>query len=210
LLPSPLAALTTNQPLEKIPPLRPPLDPILPGFWDNHGVQVLAAGLVVLLGLALLIWWLRRPSPVFTEPPEVTARRALEALRGHPEDPQAPARVARALCRCVQASLGLPLEEWTSDELLAALGRGAAVQPDVREALARFLRDCEARAFAPLPPAGPPELVERALELLSRLEQKSRGPASAGNPAAGSMGGPAARPPPPEPPAPSPPPAAAS
>jgi hypothetical protein len=168
-------AVATNPPPGKIPPLRPPREALGPTFWEQHGRKVLAGAAAGLLCCAGLLWWLRRPGPVVNEPAERAARRALEALRGQTEEPALVAAVAQALRHYIQAVLRLPNEEWTNDELLAALNRGGTVEADVATAVGQVLRECEARAFAPLPPPAQPALVDRAIEAAARLEQKPAG-----------------------------------
>jgi hypothetical protein len=188
LLPASLSALTTNQTPDKIPPLRPPRGLMQPSFWELHEGKVMAGALAGLLGIGGLIWWRRRPRPVVSEAPEVTARRALEALRGRAEDAGLMTLVARGLCRYVQATLALAPEEWTTEQLLAAVRQGSPAKADLVHALEQLLRECDTRAFAPLPPPAPPGLVERALAFVDRLDQERRLRAQGGSAASPAPG----------------------
>jgi hypothetical protein len=174
LMPGSLSALSLGPASDKMPPLRPPRGLLLPSFWELHGGKVMGGAVAALLGIGGLIWWRRRPRPVLPEPPEVTARRALESLRGRTEDAALMTLVGRGLCRYVQAILALAPEEWTTEQLLAAVRQSSSIPPDSVNALAGLLRECDTRAFAPWPPPAPPALVERALQLVNRLEQERR------------------------------------
>ena len=170
LWPQNLSALSTNRPSQKIPTLRPPQDIMTPTFWEQHGGAVLLATLAVLAGIGWLIWWMRRPKLVVVVPPEVVAKRALESLRGRDEDVVLVSAVSQNLRRYVQAVLKLPADEWTTDELLGSLAREARITPDLLAAVKGLLRECEARAFAPVPPPRPPALVDRALGVVGKFE----------------------------------------
>lgn len=203
----PAFAAVTNAPAGRIPDLQPPLPEIPPTFWEAHDTQILAgAALTVALALPLARWLLRqaRRAP---EPADMLARRALEALRGRPDDAATAAEVAHHLRSFTQAALNLPSGELTTDELLTALRRGAAAPAatvpatvtvagpasgpatrattaggapaplltprlplELRDALAGLLRDCDALHFAPIPPAPPPGLADRALEIVHSFE----------------------------------------
>jgi hypothetical protein len=89
--------------------------------------------------------------------------------------------VARGLCRYVQATLALAPEEWTTEQLLAAVRQGSPAKADLVHALEQLLRECDTRAFAPLPPPAPPGLVERALAFVDRLDQERRLHAQSGS-----------------------------
>jgi hypothetical protein len=181
LAPWPLEALSTNKPADKIPELRPLRDVMGPSWWEAQAGKVLGGAALSLAVLGGLTWWLRRPKPQVAEPPAVTARRALEILRGRAEEGELGAQVSRALCRYVQVVLRLPLEERTPEELLGALAGGRLARGELVAALAALLKECEARAFAPTPPPTCPGLVERALELATRFAQAAaeREPAGA-------------------------------
>jgi len=193
--PGALFALSTNKPPEKMPSLRPPADLIGPTWWEQRGGHVIAAGLLVFVGLSLLVWWLRRPQRVATVAAETLAKQALEALRGRTEDAAVVAAVARNLRRYVQAVLRLPADEWTADELLGAIHRGPPAESGLAERLGAILRECETREFAPVPPPAPPSLAERALDVVCGFERLRQPPPPGGGPSPAQPG------PPPLPPA---------
>jgi hypothetical protein len=182
MVPEVLFALTTNKPPERVPLLRPPAELLEPTWWERRGGQVVIAGVALLAGLGLLTWWLRRPGSILTVPPETAARTALENLRGRTEDAAVVAGVARNLRRYVQAVLGLPTSEWTTDELLRALASRPPADPELAQALGSLLRECETRAFAPVTPPPLPALVDRALAVVARFEALRAPPAPAAPP----------------------------
>ena len=158
---------------EPIPQLRPPLDIILPTFWEQYGGSAMLAALVLLVGTGLLIWRLCRPKPRMVTPPEVAAKQALESLRGRTEDLELFAALSQNLRRYTQAVLKLPLEAWTPEELLAAIQREARLSPELLGLLKEILRECEARTFAPIPPAGEAALAVRALKFVAKWEAEA-------------------------------------
>ncbi len=182
LAPEALFALATNRGPEKLPPLRPPAELLAPTWWEERGSQVILAGLALVAVVVLVVWWLRRPKPAVPVAPEASAKTALQALRGRAEDNTVVAGVAQNLRRYVQAVLGLPADEWTAEELLRAVGGRAPGYSEPAQALGALLRECEARAFAAVPPAAPPSLVERALAVVARFEALRALPAPAAPP----------------------------
>ena len=182
LAPEALFALSTNKAPEKPPALRPPAELLAPTWWEQQGGQVILAGLLGLAFLALLVWWLRRPSPTVPVAPEAAAKAALEALRGRAEDDALVAAVARHLRRYVQAVLRLSADEWTTDELLQVVRGNAQAGPELAQALGTILRECEARAFAPVAPPAQPALVDRALGVVAKLAAPGAPPVPAAPP----------------------------
>jgi hypothetical protein len=159
---------------EKIPPLQPPRGELPPTFWEAHGwavaFGVVAAALLVELG----ILWLRRPQPAHVTPPEVLARRALEALRARPEDGELLVKVSRTLRWYVLHALGLPPGELTTAELQRALASRPDISAELAGGLGEFLRQCDERKFSPAPPPAPKGAVVAALEWVDRIERQHR------------------------------------
>lgn len=160
-------ALDTN----KIPELKPPLGELPPSWWEVNLWSVIGAILVVLaVGLAL-VRLLVRPRISRALLPEVVARAALEKLRSAPDDVATAAEAGRQTRRFAQAVLQLPAGELTTEETLQAVARQAKPLPSgLVDSLATLLRECDARRFAPVPPAGQAGLAARALELADKLE----------------------------------------
>jgi hypothetical protein len=157
-----------------LPPLQPPHGELPPVFWELHRWAVLAAALVALALLVLLILWLRRPRPVIVIPPEEIARRALEALRGQPEDGVLLMKVSGIFRRYVIFACGLPPRELTTTEVCRAVAVRPQFKPDLADAVASFLRQCDERKFSATPPASDLGAVAAALTLLEQIEQRRR------------------------------------
>ena len=176
LLPSIASALVTN----KIPDLKPLLPEVPATFletatsrtwWDTHLWSVLGAALVVFAVLMALVRLLYRPSVARELLPETVARAALEKLRTAPDNEATAAEVGRQLRRFTQAALALPVGELTTDETLRALAaRPTPPPPALSSQLGALFRECDARRFAPVPPAGQPGLAARALDLVAQIE----------------------------------------
>ena len=193
-LPSSALALDTN----KIPDLRPPLTELPPTFdelprlfFEQHFQQIVWLGPLAIIGVLLLIRVLT-PPPWTIARPGALARRALKALRGRPDDVAIASEVARQLRRFTQVTLNLPPGELTTEELLSALRHqlfAPSPSPELHDALARLLRDCDALHFAPVTPAVGPGFAARALEIVRQIEaqlqktsiQSAAVPESAGN-----------------------------
>jgi hypothetical protein len=166
----PIAALADGG----LPPLQPPHGELPPTFWEQHRWVILAAALVALALLVLLILWLRRPKPAVVIPPDEIARRALEALRGQPENGVLLMKVSGVLRRYVIFACGLPPRELTTTEVSRAVAVRPQFKPDLGDAIADFFRQCDERKFSPTPPASDFGAVAGALALLEKIEQRRR------------------------------------
>jgi len=165
----------TNATEDGLPKLRPPQGEMPPTFWEQYGLIVVAGGVLSVLLLAVVIWWLTRPKPAAAPPPETLARQALEPLRGQPENGVLLSRVSRVLRRYLSAAFGLPPEQLTTTEFCDALASHAGAGPELAAAVTEFLRRCDERKFAPLPPAPALGAVETALKL-TEMAQRQLGP----------------------------------
>jgi hypothetical protein len=166
--------LSTTANNGELPPLQPPHGTLSPTFWEQHGWAVAAAALGTLTLLALLIVLLRRPRRVVVIPPDVLARRDLEALRGRPEDGVLLMKVSGILRRYVTFACGLPPGELTTAELGQVLAVGSQFSSDLTNATAEFFRQCDARKFSPNPPTANSGAVDGALALLEKIEKRRR------------------------------------
>jgi len=138
-----IAALTAAP--EKIPDLKPPRGVIPPGFWESYGwLAVLLAG-VTLLVVSAVIHRLRRPKPVIVPTPAQIARRELERLRAHADDPEAIAAIARALRHFVVSKFRLAGPGLTADEIAAQVPTDPGLAAEVH----LFLEQCDTANFAP-------------------------------------------------------------
>jgi hypothetical protein len=156
---------------DKIPPLLPPHSELEPTFWAQHRWQFIGGGATILILMALGVWLLRRPKPVVVEPPAVLARRALEPLRGRPEDGALVAEVSRIVRRYVLSALNFPADELTTTEFRALLLSRPQINPEMAESVGDFLRRCDQWKFAPEPPTPQLGAVAGALELVEKVEQ---------------------------------------
>ena len=158
---------------EQIPTLRPPRAEIPPTFWEQYGLWTVAGGVVLLVAVAVLIWFLRRPRPEVIVPPAEVARRGLEPLLKEPESGAVLSQVSGILRRYFNAAFELPPGEMTTSEFCAAMETNRRIGAEFSAELCDFLRRCDERKFAPA--ASPlPGSVARALEFVSRGEARLR------------------------------------
>ena len=152
------------------PELNPPYAELPPTFWEQHGLSVAIGSLVCLIVIGFVGWVIFRPKPIPVLPPEVQARRALEALRAQPEDGALLSKVSQILKRYFIAAFRLPPGELTTSELVAAIGSSEAFTPELREAIGAFLQQCDGRKFATRAATESSRVVERALVLINQGE----------------------------------------
>jgi hypothetical protein len=143
-------AAATNAPAEElIPRLRPPRGEMPPTFWEQNGVWIIVACVVLLVLIALGVWWLTRPRPAVVVPPDVQARKALEPLRGKAEDGAVLSQVSQILRHYVSAAFALPPGEMTTADFCRAIADQGRLGTELSAALGDFLRRCDERKFAP-------------------------------------------------------------
>ena len=172
-----LACAATNLP-DQIPPLRPPRGEIPPGFWEEHGLSIVAGSALALVFLGVAGWLLTRRKPPPPPAPETLARQALVRLRRRPEEGLLLSRVSRILRRYLVAAFGLPAEELTTAEFCAVLSHNQPVGPELSAGISEFLRRCDERKFAPAAPQPPLGAVERALALIEAAQRRLAEPPS--------------------------------
>jgi hypothetical protein len=172
LAPMSVFAITNATPRDEIPPLRPPQGEIPPSFWEQHGAAVVVGCLVALALVGAAIWFLTRPKPRVVVPPEIQARRALEALAKRPEDGAVLSAVSQVVRRYVATAFALPLEELTTTEFCRAIADHEGLGPELAAAVGEFLRRADERKFAPSPPLPPLGAVSHALELIELAENR--------------------------------------
>ncbi len=169
---SALAAATNSTDLPPIPPLRPPHAELPPTFWEQHGLWVILLGVLVLLLLGTVIWFVLRSRPPVLVPPEVQARRALEPLRQKPEDGALLSQVSQVLRHYIAAAFNLPPQELTTTEFCRAVAADTRLGPELSTALADFLCQCDQRKFSPPAPAPPLSAVAHALKLIDQAQAR--------------------------------------
>jgi len=160
-----------------LPALRPPRPELPPSFWELYGAWAIASGILVTLVVVALVLYLMRLKPVAVEPPQTTARRSLESLRGRPEDGNLLSRVSQVLRHYMAATFSLPPGEMTTAEFKSTIAGREEIGPELAQRVGDFLRECDERKFAPLPRVPPPlpekrpaGAVSRALELIGLAE----------------------------------------
>jgi hypothetical protein len=170
LLASSAAAQNLQPPPIEIPALQPPRGEIPLTFWEQHGVLVVVAGVILLAIIGAVVWLLTRPKPRAAVPPATAARQELDSLQHQPEDGAVLSRVSQVLRRYVIAAFGLPAGELTTTEFCRAVGGEELIGPELAESLGGFLRQCDERKFAPAPAATPLSATSHALELIEQAE----------------------------------------
>ena len=160
------AANGLNEPLT----LRPPRNEIPPSFWEQHGTLLISLGIVAALGLAFLIWYLAQPKRVVELPPEIRARRDLEALVGKPVDLEVLSRASQILKRYYGEAFSLPREEMTTAEFCRAVSAKTEIGSEVSGEICRFLKKSDALKFAPGPT--PQDFPNEAMKLVEMAEQR--------------------------------------
>jgi len=169
---APLFANTNYSRTEEILKLRPPRGEIPPTFWEKNGLWVVSSGVALMVLAGAGIWFLTRPKPPQAVPPEVRARRAVEALRGRAEDGVVLSRVSQVLRRYVTAAFELPSEEMTTSEFCRVIGGEARLGPQVAGAISDFLRRCDERKFTLPAPRPEMDAVGEALNLIEAVEAR--------------------------------------
>jgi hypothetical protein len=162
----------TNSTEEPIPMLRPPKGELPPAFWEEYGLITVVGGLLSLLLMAVVVWLLTRPKPVVAPLPRALAHRALESLRGKPEDGLVLSRVSRVLRHYFIGAFGLPPEQLTTAEFCVVLDAHPGVGAELASAAADFFHRCDERKFSPLPPPGALGAVDAALRLIETAESR--------------------------------------
>jgi hypothetical protein len=145
------AASDPNSP-EDLPKLRPPKTEIPPTFLEQNGSWVVAGIVTVLVILAVLVWFLKRPRLVEPISPETKAREALAKLNQRPETGILLSGVSQIVRHYFTEAFSLPSQEFTTSELSERIQRHEQVGPELAQATIRFLRQCDERKFAPVTP----------------------------------------------------------
>ena len=155
---------------EKIPPLRQPKNELGLSFWQQYGWWVALGALVAVALIAFIVVLLLRPKPQPVTPPQLAARRALEALRGRADDATLAVEVSHIFRVYLYFALNLPSEELTTTELSGALRSPQLGDADLANAASDFLKRCDEKKFAPPTNEPPVRFVDAACHLIDRLE----------------------------------------
>jgi hypothetical protein len=162
----PLAAGAAEASSEDVPALEPPKGLILAGFWERYGIWMVAAALLLLMGIGGLIWWLRRRLPPVLPAPELTARTELKRMVSQPEDAEMLARVGIILRQYLVVAFGLPAEAMTTTEFCRMIAAEPRIGAEEAGMVAVLLRQCDERKFSPGRAGQPLDAARRALELV--------------------------------------------
>lgn len=152
--------------------LLPPRGEIGPSFWEQRGWLVILVTFFIVLALTALLIVFTRPKKNQTEPPEIAARRALQAWQNRPADGTLLMEVSRIFRRYIVFAFNLPPDELTTAELSRALQSLPQAEPALAAEIGDFLRQCDEDKFSPLaiPPRG--DVATRALALLEKIEMR--------------------------------------
>jgi hypothetical protein len=150
---------------------QPPHGELQPTFWEQHSLLAILLCVAVLVVSTLFIVLLRRPKLTQGTPPEILARRSLEALRGSPEDAELADKVSRILRQHASFAFQLPAGELTTAEIDRAIGWRPQIAKDLRNQIVTFLRRCDQRKFAPTSPTEPQGMVDAAKAIFELIEQ---------------------------------------
>jgi hypothetical protein len=179
---APLLASTNTISADEIPALRPPRTEMEPTFWEQYGAWPVVGGLLVLAIVGVGLWLLLRSRPQAPIPPATQARHDLEPLRNQPETGLLLSRVSQVLRHYAAAAFGLPAGELTTTEFASAIAGQEQVGPELSGAMSQFLRDCDQRKFAQLPPPQPLGAVDQAANLIELAEARRLQRAAARSP----------------------------
>ena len=156
----------------KLPDLLPARGELPATYWEQHGWVIVLASVVAFALVGLAVFLLTRPKPAPIVPPDLAARRSLEALRGQPEDGALLMKVSGILRHYVMLACGLPPRERTTTELSLDLAAHPQLDRGLADSIVGFMRQCDGRKFAPQSPPAPASAVDTALDLVGRVESQ--------------------------------------
>lgn len=156
-----------------LPPssLKPPRGEIVPGFWEQHGMLIIVAGILILAILAAGIWFLLRPKPPVPVPLGTQAREQLERLSQQPENGALLSKTSHILHGYIVAVFGLPAEEHTTSEFCQAISRNQDIGAELSNEISEFLHACDISKFSPMPQQ-PLGAVSRCRAIIDHAETR--------------------------------------
>jgi hypothetical protein len=152
------------------PLLAPPYGRIEPTFWESYGTAVIAAGIILVLLVALAVWLALRPRRIAPPAPGLVARQQLAKLDGRPEDGPCLSAVSQVLRRYFIFAFRLADGELNTSEFCAAISARPDIGAGLATPLTDFLRQCDERKFSPAPGVAPLGAVHRAQDFLAQAE----------------------------------------
>ena len=161
---------STAQSTNDLPELIPPYAALPPTFWEQYGSTLVITSLLGAVVIGVLVWLISRPRPAPVLPPEVQARRELEALSAQTQTGEVLSRVSQILRRYISTAFALPAGELTTQELISAMQSSPTFDGKLRDATRQFLESCDSRKFAPTQIAPPQDVASLALALIKQSE----------------------------------------
>ena len=168
----PLAVLAASP--DALPALAPAYGELPPTFWEQHQSAIITAGFALLAFAFFFLKVMLRPASPVILPPEVVVRQALTGLQNEPEDGEILSAVSQILRHYVSDTFNLPNHQLTTAEFCAAIAGNQQIGMELAETISSFLRDCDVRRFSPAHSATAINAVGRALEIVSRAEERLR------------------------------------
>jgi hypothetical protein len=157
------------QAAEGFPQLLPPKPQLTGTLLEQHGSTIFWLLPPVLCVVGVILWSLLRRKPRALIPPEVAARRALDALREKPATGETVCMISQVLKRyCSHAFCG-NAAELTTGEVRAMIDAQKAVAPELKQQLLVFLSQCDQVAFSRETDACIDDPVGEALRLVESL-----------------------------------------
>jgi hypothetical protein len=166
---------------DQLPSLQPAHGELAPTFWEQYGWLIIIATVVGVITLGILLvtlLLLPRTKTITVIPPEIQARRALEVLRGQPENDALLVQVSAILRHYLAFACGLPPGELTTREITGAVSADPRFAMGLDSAVAHFLLQCDERKFSPVPAAPDLGAVDTALTLIEKMELRRNAPLS--------------------------------
>ncbi len=143
-----------------------------PTFWEQHGTNIVIAGIALAMLAGSVLWRICRPKPPLIVAPDIEASAALVKWLGQPEDGNCLSNTSQILRRYVVRAFGLPAGEYTTAEFCCELEKSEKIAPELKPAISDFLRECDKRKFSPAGSPASINAVSRALALIEQAEKQ--------------------------------------
>lgn len=153
--------------------LVPAYGEIAPTFLEQHKAIVIIGVLLAVALLSFVVWKIFNPKPAPVLPPEKIACDALARLQAQPEDGNVLSEVSQILRRYVGAAFNFPGGEMTTAEFCTNISQNEKIRTELASAISSFLRECDVRKFSPAGGAASVNAVNRALEIVARVEKET-------------------------------------
>jgi hypothetical protein len=166
----PFAAIAADT--NALPALAPAYGKLPPTFWEQHQTAIVIGGFLLILAQSLFLWKMLMRLQPSVEPPENLARAALNRLLDEPEDGKLLSEVSQILRRHIGAAFQMRGAELTTSEFTAEILPHEKIGQELAGKISDFLRECDARKFAPEKNTAALDAVERALDFITQLEAR--------------------------------------